>query len=139
MLPPIHLPPIMTLYAPYSLSEAVSTPVLVVGMAVFMFVEDDTNRIPGNIGRMKITRCIFDQRLAAIYRLTNRYFSFLLLGIAFLPYPVLFSVIGYYRHVICCTFLSQRLGSLDFTAFLTTTTSRSRMVKHPEWPQVHGN
>lgn len=53
-LSPIHLPPVMALYAPYSLSEAFSTPVLVVGMAVFVFVEDDTRRIPRNIGRMQI-------------------------------------------------------------------------------------
>ena len=31
----------------------------------------------------------------------NIYFSFLLL---YLPYPVLFSAIGYYRLEICCTF-----------------------------------
>lgn len=53
-LSPIHLPPVMALYAPDSLSEAVSTPVLVVGMAVFVFVEDDTRCIPRNIGGMKI-------------------------------------------------------------------------------------
>lgn len=51
---PVQLPPVMALYAPYSLSEAVSTPVLVVGMAVFMFVEDDTRCISRNIGGMKI-------------------------------------------------------------------------------------
>ena len=51
---PIHLPPVMALYAPYSLSEAISTPVLVVWMAVFMFVEDDTRCIPRNIGGMQI-------------------------------------------------------------------------------------
>ena len=44
----------MALYAPYSLSEAVSTPVLVVGMTVFMFVEDDTRCISRNIGGMQI-------------------------------------------------------------------------------------
>lgn len=44
----------MALYAPYSLSEAVSTPVLVVWMAVFVLVEDDTRRIPRNIGGMQI-------------------------------------------------------------------------------------
>lgn len=44
----------MALYAPNRLSEAISTPVLVVGMAVFMFMEDDTRRIPRNIGGMQI-------------------------------------------------------------------------------------
>lgn len=53
----------------------------------------------------------------------NLYYSFLLLGTAFLPYPVLFSVIGYYRHEICCTFAvlfstegSQALILLHFSA-----------------------
>lgn len=53
-LPPIHLPPIMALYTSYRLSEAVPTPVLVVGMAIFMLVEDDTRRIPRNTGAMQI-------------------------------------------------------------------------------------
>ena len=44
----------MALYASDSLSEAVSTPVLVVGMTVFMFVEDDTRCISRNIGGMQI-------------------------------------------------------------------------------------
>lgn len=54
MLSPIHLPPIMALYAPDSLSEAVSTPVLVVRMAVSVLVENDTGRVSRNIGRMQI-------------------------------------------------------------------------------------
>lgn len=53
-LPPIHLPPVMALYAPNRLSEAVSTPVLVVGMTVFVLVEDDTRRIPRNAGAMQV-------------------------------------------------------------------------------------
>ena len=44
----------MALYAPNSLSEAVSTPVLVVGMAIFVLVEDDTRCIPRNIGAMQV-------------------------------------------------------------------------------------
>lgn len=44
----------MALYAPDSLSEAVSAFVLVVGVAVFVLVEDDTRRITRNIGRMQI-------------------------------------------------------------------------------------
>ena len=44
----------MALYSPNRLSEAISTPVLVVGMAVFMFVEDDTRYVPRNIGGMQI-------------------------------------------------------------------------------------
>lgn len=44
----------MALYAPDSLSEAVSTPVLVVGMAVFVLVENDTRRITQDIGGMQI-------------------------------------------------------------------------------------
>ena len=51
-LPPIHLPPVMALYAPNRLSKAVSTPVLVVGMAIFVLVENDTRRIPRNTGAM---------------------------------------------------------------------------------------
>ena len=53
-LPPIHLPPVMALYAPNSLSEAVSTPMLVVGLAIFVLVEDDTRRIPRNAGAMQV-------------------------------------------------------------------------------------
>lgn len=53
-LPPIHLPPVMALYAPNNLSEAVSAPVLVVGMAIFMLVKDDTRRIPRNAGAMQV-------------------------------------------------------------------------------------
>ncbi len=53
-LPPIHLPPVMALYAPNSLPEAVSTPVLVVGMTIFVLVEDDTRRIPRNAGAMQV-------------------------------------------------------------------------------------
>lgn len=53
-LSPIHLPPVMALYASDSLSEAVSTPVLVVRMAVSVLVEDDTGRVPWNIGGMQI-------------------------------------------------------------------------------------
>ena len=52
--PPIHLPPVMTLYAPNRLSETVSTPVLVVGMTIFVLVENDTRRIPRNVGAMQI-------------------------------------------------------------------------------------
>ena len=52
--PPIHLPPIMALYAPNSLSKAVSTPVLVIGMAIFMLMEDDTRRITRNAGAMQV-------------------------------------------------------------------------------------
>ena len=48
----IHLPPVMALYAPNRLSEAVSTPVLVAGMAIFVLVENDTRRIPRNAGAM---------------------------------------------------------------------------------------
>ena len=44
----------MALYAPNSLSEAVSAPVLVVRMAVFVFVEDDTRRIVRDAGAMQI-------------------------------------------------------------------------------------
>jgi len=44
----------MALYTPDSLSEAVSTPVLVVRMAVSVLVENDTGRVPRNIGRMQI-------------------------------------------------------------------------------------
>lgn len=51
---PIHLPPIMALYTPYSLSDAVSTPVLVVRMTVFVFVKDDTRHIPWNISAMQV-------------------------------------------------------------------------------------
>lgn len=50
----IHLPPVMALYAPNSLSEAVSTSVLVIGMAIFMFVEYDTRRIARNTGAMQV-------------------------------------------------------------------------------------
>ncbi len=50
----VHLLPIMDLYTPYSLSEAVSTPVLVVSMTVFVFVKDDTRRIPWNISAMQV-------------------------------------------------------------------------------------
>lgn len=53
-LPPIHLPPIMALYTPNRLSEAVSTPVLVVGMTIFVLVGDDTRRIPRNAGAMQV-------------------------------------------------------------------------------------
>lgn len=53
-LPPIHLPPVMALYAPNRLSEAVSTPVLVVGMAIFVLVENDTGHVPRDIGGMQI-------------------------------------------------------------------------------------
>lgn len=51
---PIHLPPIMTLNTPISLSEVISAPVLVVGMTVFVFVEDDTCRISRNAGAMQV-------------------------------------------------------------------------------------
>lgn len=44
----------MALYAPDSLSEAVSTPMLVVGMAIFVLVKDNTRRIPRNAGAMKV-------------------------------------------------------------------------------------
>ena len=44
----------MALYASDSLSEAVPTPVLVVGMAVSVLMENDTGRVPWNIGRMQI-------------------------------------------------------------------------------------
>ena len=44
----------MALYTSYRLSEAVPTPVLVVGMAMFVFVEDDTRRIPRNTGAVQI-------------------------------------------------------------------------------------
>ena len=44
----------MALYASDSLSEAVSTPVLVVRMAVSVLVEDDTRCVPRNIGGMQI-------------------------------------------------------------------------------------
>ena len=44
----------MALYAPNSLSEAVSAPVLVVEMTIFMFVEYDTRRIPRNAGTMQV-------------------------------------------------------------------------------------
>lgn len=54
LFPPVHLPPIVALYAPYNLSEAVSTPVLVVRMAVFVLVKDDTSRIPWNIGAVQV-------------------------------------------------------------------------------------
>ena len=54
MLSPIHLPPIMALYASDSLSEAVSTHVLVVRMAVSVLMEDNTGRVPWNIGGMQI-------------------------------------------------------------------------------------
>ena len=53
-LPPIHLPPVMALYAPNRLLKAVSTPVLVVGMTIFMLVEDDTRCIPRNAGAMQV-------------------------------------------------------------------------------------
>lgn len=53
-LSPIHLPPVMALYASDSLSEAVSTPVLVVRMAVSVLVENDTGRVTWNIGGMQI-------------------------------------------------------------------------------------
>lgn len=53
-LSPIHLPPVMALYAPSSLSEAISAPVLVVGMAVFVLVKDDARRIPWSIGVVQI-------------------------------------------------------------------------------------
>ena len=49
---PVHLPPVMALYAPNRLSEAVSASVLVVEMTVFVFVEDDTCRISRNSGAM---------------------------------------------------------------------------------------
>lgn len=52
---PIHLPPVMALYAPNSLSEAVSTTVLVERMAVSVLVEDDTGRVPWNISGMQIS------------------------------------------------------------------------------------
>ncbi len=54
LLSSIHLPSIMALYTPYSLSEAVSTPVLVARMTVFVFVKDDTRRIPWNISAVEI-------------------------------------------------------------------------------------
>ena len=44
----------MALYASDSLSEAVSTTVLVVRMAVSVLVEDDTGCVPWNIGGMQI-------------------------------------------------------------------------------------
>lgn len=44
----------MALYAPNRLSEAVSASVLVVGMAIFMLVEDDTRRIPRNASAMQV-------------------------------------------------------------------------------------
>ena len=44
----------MALDAPNSLSETVSAPVLVVGMAIFVFVEDDTRCIPWNAGAMQV-------------------------------------------------------------------------------------
>ena len=52
--PPVHLPSVMALDAPNSLSEAVSAPVLVVGMAIFMLVENDTRRITRNTGAMQV-------------------------------------------------------------------------------------
>ena len=51
---PIHLPPVMALYAPNRLSETVPAPMLVVGMTIFVLVEDDTRRIPLNAGAMQI-------------------------------------------------------------------------------------
>lgn len=51
---PIHLPPVMALHASDSLSEAVSTPVLVVGMAIFVLIKNDTSRFPRNIGAVQI-------------------------------------------------------------------------------------
>lgn len=42
------------LYASNRLSEAVSAPVLVVGMTIFMLVEDDTRRIHRNISAVQI-------------------------------------------------------------------------------------
>ena len=53
-LPPIHLPPIMALYTPNCLAETIPTPVLVIGMAIFMFVEYDARRTPGNSGAMQV-------------------------------------------------------------------------------------
>lgn len=44
----------MALYASDSLSEAVSTTVLVIRMAVSVLVENDTGRVPRNIGGMQI-------------------------------------------------------------------------------------
>lgn len=53
-LSPIQLPSVMALHATNSLSEAVSTPVLMVGMAIFVLMEDDTRRIPRNAGAMQV-------------------------------------------------------------------------------------
>ena len=44
----------MALHAPNSQSKAVSASVLVVGMTIFMLVEDDTRRIPRNAGAMQV-------------------------------------------------------------------------------------
>ena len=52
--PPVHLPSVMALDAPNRLSEAVSTPVLVIGMTVLVFMEYDTRRITRNTGAMQV-------------------------------------------------------------------------------------
>ena len=44
----------MALYAPNSLSEAVSAPMLVVGMTIFMLMEDNACRIPRNTGALQV-------------------------------------------------------------------------------------
>ncbi len=44
----------MALHAPNSLSEAISAPVLMVGMAVFVLVKDDARHIPWSIGVVQI-------------------------------------------------------------------------------------
>lgn len=51
---PVHLPPVMALYAPNRLFEAVSTPVLVIGMTVFVFMEDDTSCISRKADAMQV-------------------------------------------------------------------------------------
>ena len=62
----------MALYAPNRLSEAVSTPVLVIGMTVLVFMEYDTRRITRNTGAMQVPVMIcvpaLDGHIVLIYR-----------------------------------------------------------------------
>lgn len=44
----------MTLYAPYGLSETIFTSVLVVGIAIFVLVNNDTQRISQNPSAIQI-------------------------------------------------------------------------------------
>ena len=69
---PIHLPPIMAPNTPNRLPEAVSKPMLVVRMAVFVFVEDDTRCISRNAGAMQVPvmPCVpaLDDHIVLIHR-----------------------------------------------------------------------